>query len=101
MWTAFTLAKSKQHVKGDVRAHPGGGGMSEDQPPAFTVEAVMTAFDEDAARAWLEAWSAAPRQLRTLMESDVAAAAADRARREPGRAREQRRFREIVAGCEG
>ncbi len=42
--------------------------MDIDEPPTFTLEAVMNALDEDDARSWLDQWRSAPRQLRTLME---------------------------------
>ena len=58
----------------------------------------MIALDEDAARDWLERWRSAPPKLRTLMESDVAVAAAVRSRSGVGRS-ERRRFQEIVDGC--
>lgn len=73
--------------------------MDDDDPPAFTVEAVMIALDEDSARDWLDRWRDAPAQLRTLMESDIAVAAVVRARREPRRTSEQRRFREIMGAA--
>ena len=73
--------------------------MGADEPPGFTVEAVMIALDEDAARDWLDRWRAAPPQLRTLMESDVAVAAALRGRNDLVRRNERRRFQEIVDGC--
>jgi hypothetical protein len=73
--------------------------MSSDEPPGFTVEAVMIALDEDAARDWLDRWRSAPPQLRTLMESDVAVAAAVRSRNDVGRRNERRRFQEIVDRC--
>ena len=74
--------------------------MSADEPPGFTVEAVMIALDEDAARDWLDRWRTAPPQLRTLMESDVAVAAALRSRTDVGRRNERRRFQEIVDRCD-
>lgn len=74
--------------------------MSSDEPPGFTVEAVMIALDEDAARDWLDRWRSASPQLRTLMESDVAVAAAVRARTDVGRRNERRRFQEIVDRCD-
>lgn len=70
--------------------------MDVDDPPDFTLEAVMVAFDEDEARDWLDRWRAAPRQLRTLMESDVAVTAFARDRDDPKRRDERRRFRDIV-----
>jgi hypothetical protein len=70
--------------------------MSTDEPPGFTVEAVMIALDEDAAREWFDRWHAASGQLRTLMESDVAVAAAARDRTDRRRRTERRRFQEIV-----
>jgi hypothetical protein len=70
--------------------------VSTDEPPAFTLEAVMIALDEDAAREWLDRWRSAPGQLRTLMESDIAVAAVVRSRGDRARRDEQRRFREIV-----
>ncbi|GAA4751301.1 hypothetical protein GCM10025783_24810 [Amnibacterium soli] len=70
--------------------------MCLDEPPGFTLAAVMIALDEDAARDWLDRWRAAPPQLRTLMESDVAVAAAVRTRNDLGRRNERRRFQEIV-----
>ena len=73
--------------------------MTPDEPPGFTVEAVMIALDEDAARDWLDRWRSAPPQLRTLMESDVAVAAAVRSRTDARRRNERRRFQEIVDGC--
>ena len=73
--------------------------MTSDEPPGFTVEAVMIALDEDAARDWLDRWRSASPQLRTLMESDVAVAAAARARSDVARRTERRRFQEIVDGC--
>lgn len=72
--------------------------MASDEPPTFTLEAVMGALDEDDARDWLERWRAASRPLRTLMESDIAVAALARSRRDPRGRDEQRRFREIVGG---
>lgn len=70
--------------------------MSTDEPPAFTVAAVMIALDEDAAREWFDRWRDASGQLRTLMESDVAVAAAARDRLDRRRRIERRRFQEIV-----
>lgn len=70
--------------------------MSTDEPPAFTVEAVMIALDEDAAREWFIRWRAASGQLRTLMESDIAVAAVVRDRNDRRRRDELRRFQEIV-----
>ena len=72
--------------------------MDVDDPPDFTLEAVMVAFDEDEARDWLDRWRAAPRQLRTLMESDVAVAAELRDRTDPRCRSERRRFLAIVGG---
>ena len=72
--------------------------MSADEPPGFTLEAVMTALDEDAVRDWIDRWRSAPTQLRTLMESDIAVAALVRGRQDPQRRIEQQRFRDIVEG---
>jgi hypothetical protein len=72
--------------------------MGTDEPPTFTLQAVMTALDEDDARDWLDRWQLAPRQLRTLMESDIGAAAVARDRNDPRCRAERRRFWEIVGG---
>ena len=72
--------------------------MGNDAPPTFTLEAVMTALDENDARDWLDRWRTAPRQLRTLMESDVAVAAELRDRTDPRCRSERRRFLAIVGG---
>ena len=72
--------------------------MPPDEPPAFTLEAVMIALDEDAVRDWLDRWRSAPPQLRTLMESDIAVAADERSRRDAGRRNERLRFQRIVDG---
>jgi hypothetical protein len=70
--------------------------VSADQPPTFTLEAVMIALGEDDARDWLDQYRSAPPQLRTLMESDIAVAAHARDRSEPKRRSERSRFRDIV-----
>jgi hypothetical protein len=72
--------------------------MTSDEPPGFTLEAVTIALDEDAVRDWLDRWRSASPQLRTLMESDIAVAAAERSRRDVGRRNERRRFQQIVDG---
>jgi hypothetical protein len=75
-------------------------GMGSDEPPAFTLEAVMIALDEDDARGWLEVWRCASRQLRTLMESDIAVAAIASDRNDPERRHARRLFLEIVERTE-
>jgi hypothetical protein len=75
--------------------------MGTDQPPTYTLEAVMTALDEDDARDWLDRWGSASPQLRTLMESDIAVAAVVRDRADARCRNERRRFRDIVDGSGG
>jgi hypothetical protein len=70
--------------------------VGTDEPPAFTLEAMMIALDEDEVRQWLDDWRRAPRQLRTLMESDIAVAAIARDRRDRSRRHEFRLFLDIV-----